>query len=207
MSLKHAILGFLGYTSLSGYDLKKAFNGSVQHFWPADQSQIYRTLAQLTAEGLAERAADGQGPRDRHVYAITDAGRAELRRWLATPLPPQDDRNPFLIQVFFAANLSADEALAVIEQHRTQIRAQAALFAALYEHALAQRPSAPSPEAYFFSLLTLEYVLSLAPGYLRWLDSAVARIRRDDYTPSELQQLLAHSPAGEWPAAGVDVVA
>ena len=49
MSLKHAILGFLGYTSLSGYDLKKAFDGSVQHFWPADQSQIYRPLAQLTA--------------------------------------------------------------------------------------------------------------------------------------------------------------
>jgi DNA-binding PadR family transcriptional regulator len=190
MSLKHAILGFLSYSPLSGYDLKKAFDGSVQHFWPADQSQIYRTLAQLAADGLAERAAGGEGPRDRHAYAITAAGRAELQRWLATPLPPQDDRNPFLIQVFFAANLGADEALAIVEAHRAQIRQQAALFAALYEHALAQRPAAPSPEAYFFSLLTLEYVLSLAPGYLRWLDSAVDRIRRGDYTPAPLSQLL-----------------
>ena len=83
----------------------------------------------------------------------------------------------------------------------------AALFAALYEHALAQRPAAPSAEAFFFSMLTLEYVLSLAPGYLRWLDSAVARLRRGDYTPSELHQLPAHSPAGEWPAADADPVA
>jgi DNA-binding PadR family transcriptional regulator len=162
----------------------------VQHFWPADQSQIYRTLAQLTTDGLAERAAGGEGPRDRHVYTITDAGRAELRHWLATPQPPQDDRNPFLIQVFFAANLGADQALAVIEAHRAQMRAQAAMFAALYEHALAQRPVAPSSEAYFFSMLTLEYVLSLAPGYLHWLDSAVDRIRRGDYTPAGLSQLI-----------------
>jgi ferrous iron transport protein B len=152
--------------------------------------QIYRTLAQLAAEGLVERAAGGEGPRDRHTYAITDDGQAELRRWLATPLPPQDDRNPFLIQVFFAANLGAEEALAVIEQHRTQIRAQAALFAAVYEHALAQRAAAPNPQAYFFSLLTLEYVLSLAPGYLRWLDSAVDRIRHGDYKPASLSQLI-----------------
>ena len=190
MSLKHAILGFLAYRPLSGYDLKKAFDGSVQHFWPADQSQIYRTLAQLVADGLAERAPDGEGPRDRHPYAITDAGRAELRRWLATPQPPQDDRNPFLIQVFFAANLGRDETLAVIEAHRAQIRQQATMFRALYEHALAQRPNAPSDEAYFYSMLTLEYVLSLAPGYLRWLDSAVDRIQRGEHTPAALSSLF-----------------
>ena len=38
MSLKHAILGFLSFAPLTGYDLKKAFDRSVQHFWPANQS-------------------------------------------------------------------------------------------------------------------------------------------------------------------------
>jgi len=88
MSLKHAILGFLSYKPLSGYDLKKAFDNSVRHFWPADQSQIYRTLAQLTAEGLVERAADGEGPRDRHPYHITATGLSELRQWLVASSPP-----------------------------------------------------------------------------------------------------------------------
>ena len=44
MSLDHAILGFLNYRRYSGYDLKKIFDKSVRHFWPADQSQIYLTL-------------------------------------------------------------------------------------------------------------------------------------------------------------------
>ena len=53
MSLEYAILGFLNYQPFSGYDLKKLFDTSVRHFWPADQSQIYRTLARLTEQGLA----------------------------------------------------------------------------------------------------------------------------------------------------------
>lgn len=190
MSLKHAILGFLSYRPMSGYDLKKAFDGSVQHFWPADQSQIYRTLAQAAAEGLVERAADGDGPRDRHTYYLTDAGRAELRRWLTTPLPPTDDREPFLIQVFFAANLDREDALAIIERQREMIRGQLAMFRQVYEGAMAGRERAPSPEAFFYSMLTLEYVLSLGPAYLRWLDLAADRIGRGDYTPAGLADLL-----------------
>jgi PadR family transcriptional regulator, regulatory protein AphA len=53
MSLDYAILGFLNYHPYTGYDLKKIFDSSVHHFWSADQSQIYRTLARLTDQGLA----------------------------------------------------------------------------------------------------------------------------------------------------------
>ena len=51
MSLEYAILGFLKDHPSSGYDLKKIFDISVRHFWPADQSQIYRTLAQMNNKG------------------------------------------------------------------------------------------------------------------------------------------------------------
>ena len=54
MSLEFALLGFLSYHSNTGYDLKKIFDTSIRHFWPADQSQIYRILARLTSQGLAE---------------------------------------------------------------------------------------------------------------------------------------------------------
>ena len=59
MSLEYAILGFLNYHPYTGYDLKKIFDTSVRHFWPADQSQIYRTLARLTEHRFCR---DGKGP-------------------------------------------------------------------------------------------------------------------------------------------------
>ena len=39
MSLEYAILGFLNYRPLSGYDLKKVFDNSVRHFWPIHSSK------------------------------------------------------------------------------------------------------------------------------------------------------------------------
>jgi DNA-binding PadR family transcriptional regulator len=184
MSLKHAILGFLSHLPMSGYDLKKAFDGSVRHFWPADQSQIYRTLSQLAEDGLVEReAAAGETHRDRHVYHITGSGLAELRNWLATPQPPADDREPFLIQVFFSANQDTGRALALLERQRDEIRQQYAFYEQLFEQVTAGASRAPSEKAFFFSTLTLEYVLALGHGYLHWLDAAIDRVRREDFAP------------------------
>jgi PadR family transcriptional regulator AphA len=91
MSLEFAILGFLNYHPYTGYDLKKIFDTSVRHFWPADQSQIYRTLTQLTKKGYAEMEKVLQEDRpDRKVYHITKAGREALLAWLAGP-PPLDE--------------------------------------------------------------------------------------------------------------------
>ncbi len=183
MSLKHAILGFLSQRPLSGYDLKKAFDGSVRHFWPADQSQIYRTLAQLVDEGLVEREeAAGEKRRDRFVYTITAPGRADLRAWLTVPLPP-GEREPFLIQIFFANELAGDEALWLLEQQRDDIRAQYGFYDQLFGQVTAGNPGGADERALFYRALTLEYVLAIGQAYLRWLEAAIERVRRGEYAP------------------------
>ncbi|MEZ4517242.1 MAG: PadR family transcriptional regulator [Chloroflexota bacterium] len=184
MSLKHAVLGFLSYRPMSGYDLKKAFDSSVSHFWPADQSQIYRTLSQLEADGWVDRETVEQAARpDRHVYSITESGTEELQAWLGTPLPPQDDREPFLIQVFFSANRDPQQVLAMLEHQRDQIRVQYAFYEQMFADIQAGTGQAADKQAVFYSMLTLEYVLALGQGYLRWLDSAIDRVQRGDFTP------------------------
>ena len=103
MSLDHAILGFLRYGPLSGYDLKERFDLSVQHFWPADQSQIYRILAKLDQQGYTRvKVVEQENRPDRKVYTITKAGREELHRWLTTPLEMDRGRSASLVQVFFS---------------------------------------------------------------------------------------------------------
>lgn len=103
MSLKHSILGLLALRGMTGYDLKKAFDGSVAHFWNADQAQIYRTLAKLTEEKLVTvHVLPQDGKPDRREHRITDAGQAELSTWLRSPLPAEATREPFLARIFFA---------------------------------------------------------------------------------------------------------
>ena len=78
--------GGLAQRPASGYDLLKRFQKSMAHVWPATQSQLYGELGKLADAGLIK--VSDVGPRGRKEYAITDAGRAELHRWMTSP---QDD--------------------------------------------------------------------------------------------------------------------
>ncbi|MGO3483520.1 MAG: PadR family transcriptional regulator, partial [Cellulosimicrobium funkei] len=106
MVLRYLVLGLLTVRPMTGYDLKRAFDTSVHHFWAADRSQLYRTLAALVDAGLAEvEVVPQESYPDRKVHTITAAGRAALRDWLAAPLEPEDAREPFLGRLFFADQL------------------------------------------------------------------------------------------------------
>ena len=88
----------------------------MRHFWPADQSQIYRTLAKLAEQGYVEQEiVRGLDRPDRKEYRITPAGQEALHAWPLRPLPSQDLRIAELIQVFFAGQLSDEQALALFE--------------------------------------------------------------------------------------------
>jgi PadR family transcriptional regulator AphA len=181
MSLEHAILGFLNYRPLSGYDLKKIFDTSVSHFWPADQSQIYRTLNRLTENGWAEMEKIEQESRpDRKVYHISEAGREELHQWLKVPLPFEESRSAPLIQVFFAGQLSDEEVLEMFERVRDYLRAGLAVYDAIPQQMEAYEAYVQSPREFFFWMLTLDIGKNSARANIEWLEKMIERIKNGE---------------------------
>ncbi|MCP4361467.1 MAG: PadR family transcriptional regulator, partial [Chloroflexi bacterium] len=78
--LKYALLGFLNYQPMTGYEIKQMIDVSTANFWHAKQSQIYTTLKKLEADNLAVSHVEAQeGRPDRRVYNITETGRVDLR--------------------------------------------------------------------------------------------------------------------------------
>lgn len=183
MSLEHAILGFLQYRPLSGYDLKAVFDMSVRHFWPADQSQIYRTLSQLAEHGLAEVEVIEQEDRpDRKVYHITDDGRAELQRWLTMPLKSKGERIAELVQVFFAGRLSDEEALALFRRMADDCRKSLQELHDVPRRSEELREGKPPLfRDMFFWMLTLEYGIRITESSLTWLEDVIGRIERGEH--------------------------
>lgn len=182
MSLKHAILGFLSYLPLSGYDLKKAFDHSVQHFWPANQSQIYRTLSELEGSGLVTREVIEREERlDMKIYHISEAGRGELHAWLAAPLPERDDREPFLIQVYFGGQLSDKEILNLFRSKLKEIEDRLAVYEAVHQMIQNTPPKIQDPRTVFLATLTLEAGYVNNQSMAAWLKSAIERIESKTY--------------------------
>jgi DNA-binding PadR family transcriptional regulator len=125
MSIEQAILGLLSWRPLSGYDLKKMFEGSAALYWSGNNNQIYKTLVKLHAEGLVSREIQFQEDSPaRKIYTVTEKGQAELRAWvLSDPEMPQI-KNPFLIQLAWADQLADSELAGLLEKYEREMLMQ-----------------------------------------------------------------------------------
>jgi DNA-binding PadR family transcriptional regulator len=181
MSLEHAILGFVNYEPMTGYDIKKMVDLSVSHFWPAVQSQIYKTLGRMEADGWLTVETIPQEPRPpRKVYAITETGRSELLAWLAAPQPPSEVRLAWLIQVFFAGRISDEKVIALLEHQLNIQRRRLQGFSAIPDENR-ESMSEDDPRERFFWMLTVDYGLASAMAQSRWLETVIASLRKGEY--------------------------
>ena len=183
MDLKHAILGLLSLQPMSGYDLGRAFEHSVAHFWYADRSQIYRTLARLGEEGAIDTTVHAQdGKPDRNEHTLTDAGRAALHDWLVSPLSEERAKEPFLARLFFAAALSPDEVRELLVRREAQVEEFTATLAGI---------DAPADDlAGALRAATLRNGLAHAETELAWLRATRRRV--DEFAPSASAEQSAH---------------
>lgn len=186
MSLEHAILGFINYKPFSGYDLKKLFDKSVHHFWPADQSQIYRTLSRLSERGwaLMEVVAQENRP-SRKVFQITEKGKLELRRWLSVPLLPEEHRSVSLIQVFFAGQLEDEGILTIFERQAELLRGLLSVYNQVPAGVEQHKHQVNSPRESFFWMLTLECGVTMARAQLDWVEGVIKRIKNGEHNRQE----------------------
>jgi PadR family transcriptional regulator AphA len=121
VSLTHALLGLLAVEPRTGYELTRAFEADLGRYaWQAGHTGIYPELGRLAERGLIE--VTSEGARGSRTYAVTGAGRAELRAWLMDPSPRGKVRNEHVLRMFLLSALEPADALVVL--HRVAEAAQ-----------------------------------------------------------------------------------
>ncbi|MDT0323059.1 PadR family transcriptional regulator [Streptomyces millisiae] len=116
MSLRHGLLGLLAEGPASGYDLARRFQEALGSVWPAQHPRIYAELSRLAEAGLIE--VDSHGPRRRTAYRITEAGLAEVRRWLVEEEVDHTFRMEPLLRAYFFWLMEPAELRTVLERER-----------------------------------------------------------------------------------------
>ncbi len=180
MPLAHAILGFLEYQPMTGYDLKKYFDQSIAHFWSATQSHIYKALENLEKDGFVEvKVIQQEDKPNRKEYHITHAGRAELHRWVTTPLPLEMVREAWLIQIFFSHASSNEEIVCLLKVREKDIQTRLDTLrtetpASINENA--SRVGVERPRLLW--QMTADYGIAYYKSELRWIEAAIRRIHK-----------------------------
>ena len=119
MSIKFVILGYLSWSSLTGYDLKKIISDSETLPWSANNNQIYKALVQLHDEAWVTKIIEDQvGAPAKHVYTITDSGRKALYEWVGGKPELPQTKKAFLHQLMWADTLKRDELDELMDAYR-----------------------------------------------------------------------------------------
>jgi len=175
LSLKHALLGILGYEPMTGYQVKQFFDASVQHFWNAELSQIYPTLKALEEGGFVRKHVELQEHRpNRKVYEITDAGREEFLRWVREAQCLADLRDPFLIKIFFGTEVPVEDVLILLrrqmeEQQKVLLFSETVLRQKIREGVKHWH----SARHGLFWTLTLELAIAYRHAYIDWCSQSM----------------------------------
>jgi PadR family transcriptional regulator AphA len=93
--------------------------GDIGRVWSLSRALTYRALEQLTMRGLVEAVGEERGIAggNRTILRTTRAGRAQLRKWLATPVGHlRDVRSELLLKLVLAEECDVDVAPMLSEQ-------------------------------------------------------------------------------------------
>ena len=169
-----AILGFLTWRPMSGYDIKKAIDASIGHFWSESYGQIYPILKRLAAARLVEaHETRSGGARPSQAYRLTEQGRVALGRWLDQPPEPAPPRNELLLKLFFGRANPPDVNIRHVERCRADAVTRLETYAAIerdLKRTHRDRPDLP------YWLMTLGYGKHSQRAIVAWCDDTVAEL-------------------------------
>jgi DNA-binding PadR family transcriptional regulator len=173
MSVREALLALLVDGPKHGYQLRSEFDEATGATWALNVGQVYTTLQRLERDSLVEPAgqADDEG---RISYVLTDAGQAEVDRWLHTPSgTPVALRDEASMRVLLSLATGAAPVLSILASQR-----DAAMETLQTLTAMKTEPpkSGASEVGDLAWRLQLDRMIFLAEAEIRWLELTETRL-------------------------------
>src|ERR1700712_2197603 len=109
---------------MTGYELAKQFDQSVDYVWHAQHSQIYPELRRLEAEGMVVADTVPRGLATKRAYRLTAGGDAELRRWVTTVDEPAAVRDSAYVKATYLEYGTPRQAREQFRAHRAYYESQ-----------------------------------------------------------------------------------
>jgi len=168
MSVRHALLALLSEGPKYGLQLRQEFEARTGEVWPLNVGQVYTTVGRLERDGLVE-SDDAEEPGPQKGFRITEAGRAELADWLATPpsdqVPPRDE---LVIKVLVALRVPGVNVAGILQAHRRH------LIETMHRYTRLKQDAAENDIGL---LLVADAEIFRLEAIVRWLDAADVRLR------------------------------
>lgn len=178
--LKHGILGLLNYGSMSGYEIMEVFKNSLNYFWNANTSQIYRELQNLKAKDfVTDKTIEQIGKPDKKLFTITEAGQQELQKWLREPFKDSTN-NAVLMKVFFMGELTPEENLQRFKKLKHKYEGILLEFSSIHEISdQYEKNFVKNHEKSLYWKMTIDYGIRQLKMMTEWCQSCIEKLEKE----------------------------
>lgn len=182
MSLPFGLLGLLKYQDSTGYDLAKMFEDSLNSFWHAQSSQIYRELNRMEGKGWVTSRNVIQNDRpNKKIYSITLDGLHVLNEWInESAVLFENPHDPLLMRVFFGAN-SPEATLKTLKAYRDMCLAgleeQAKNYQTSIDNYKSEIPDGKNESLYW--QMTLDLGIVQAKANIQWAQGCIEKLEKE----------------------------
>ena len=168
--MRELFLALLSGERAHGYELKQSLEQEFGDLLPAvNAGQIYVTLGRLERDGLVVGESVEGDNRRKRVYGLTEEGRAELARWIASPVPGTRLKDEFFMKFAVLASAGLADPRALIDGQRREYMQSLRDLDAL----LAANGNGPAAQ------LLVEGAVLHAKADLEWLDLIEQTLREE----------------------------
>lgn len=168
-SADYGFLGMLLLAPMSAYQIKKAMEGSISHFYSAAHSQVYQQANRLVRDGYVKEKEEPGGRRKR-ILSLTPKGRRAVLAWVRSPEADDQLYSEMLVKVFFTAYASDPERAREMLVRRREEDEQ---MLRDYERFL---PMLEGAEDNPYAAMTLDYGVRAYRTEIEWIDDTLAKL-------------------------------
>jgi DNA-binding PadR family transcriptional regulator len=174
-TLEYALLGLIGISPMTGYDIHKLFETTPFGHFSSSPGAIYPALNRLARRSLLDTSMDKRKEaRPRRIYSLTKTGEEALAAWLRQPVTRDElirmSGAPILRFNFAKERLSIEEILSYLEGYRRVV-------AAYIDELLSYDDQLKAPEMYH-NRLALDHGIRRYRSELEWITSATTAFKR-----------------------------
>jgi DNA-binding PadR family transcriptional regulator len=168
--MRNIFLALLSDGARHGYELRATLEQNFGAFMPAmNPGQIYTTLQRLERDGLVNGEDVPGDNRNKREYSLTETGRAELARWVDTPVPTARLKDEFFMKLVLVGSKSAAVARRLVDVQRRE-----------YLQRLRDLGGARPPDDDVVASLLVEGAQLHVEADLKWLDLCEHRLLPKD---------------------------
>ena len=172
---RYVLLGLLVIRPRTGYELQKAIEKTVGHFWSEGYGRIYPELTKMQKEELLSCQESTESGRLKKMYSITDKGEERLKMWLARSAVQQVPRNEFLLKIFLGKQTGTETLLRHLERYLEEQKIR------LEKLSLVLKTTEEESNAYLkadfgFWRMTIKYSFLETKSHIKWAESCLGEI-------------------------------